>query len=147
MGYCSNADVGAEFKKIDITASTLVTTDDISAFIVEADQIINSYVRQRYTLPIVDADGLVLLKFICRTLVAERVKGILRSKQAQNTTANQDTRDSSFSKTDLLKMLTQIAKGEIALGNAASAVSGGPFKSYNVANSVEPVFEKDTRQW
>ncbi len=148
MPYCTVAQVESEFKSIDFSATdSLMPEATVTQFIVEADALINSFVGQRYEVPVTSGDGLELLKLYSRTLVAERIKGIWETKNAVNSRADQNTRSSTLSKTDILNLLKSIAKGELALDGATKNVSGGVFSSYTYDNGISPVFKKEEKQW
>lgn len=148
MAYCTVAQVESEFKSIDFSATdSLMPEATVTQFIVEADALINSFVGQRYQVPVTSGDGLELLKLYSRTLVAERIKGIWETKNAVNSRADQNTRSSTLSKTDILNLLKSIAKGELALDGATKNVSGGVFSSYTYDNGISPVFKKEEKQW
>lgn len=148
MAYASVEEIEADFKDIDFTTSSSVKEADVTQFITEADALINAYVGKRYSVPVAaDSSTLALLKLLTRSLVANRVRGILAVKQDTNTGANQSQRAELLSVKDVLSMLKDIRDGEIALSGATELLSGGGFYSKNYAEEVEPVFEKDTKQW
>lgn len=146
MAYTTFAEVAAEFKQQTFDATSNVTDSDVSQFIVEADALIDSYVGMKYTVPVTAGAGLNLLKMLSRNLVANRVKGILEVKQETSRDANQNVR-SGLSTPEILKILSNIRDGNLSLEGATSLIGAGGFYSYNYANSVEPVFKKDEKQW
>lgn len=148
MAYSTSSDVSSEFKNLTFASGTgFITSEDVDAFILEADALINSYVGQKYSVPVTaGASALALLKLFSRTLVADRIKKILEVKQLQNTAANQETRG-AFGTKDVLAQLQKIANGDIALDGATPLVSGGGFYSNNANECVEPVFHKDCKEW
>jgi phage gp36-like protein len=148
MAYSTSSDVSGDFKNLTFASGTgFITSEDVDAFILEADALINSYVGQKYSVPVTaSASALALLKLFSRTLVADRIKKILEVKQVQNTSANQEVRG-AFSTKDVLSQLEKIAKGQISLDGATPLVSGGPFFSNNASECVEPTFHKDCKEW
>lgn len=146
MAYSTFAEVAAEFKQQTFDATSNVTDTDVTNFIVEADALIDSYVGMKYSVPVTAGAGLNLLKMLSRNLVANRVKGILEVKQENARDANQNIR-SGLSTPEILKILTNIRDGNLSLEGATSLIVAGGFYSYNYANDVKPVFEKDTKQW
>lgn len=148
MAYSTVAEVEKEFKSIDFGATdSLMPEATVEQFILEADALINSFVGQRYETPVTSGEGLQLLKMYSRTLVAERIKGIWETKNQVNSRADQNTRSSTLSKTDILNLLKSIAKGELALEGATKNVNGGVFSSYTYDNGILPVFKKEEKQW
>jgi Holliday junction resolvasome RuvABC endonuclease subunit len=148
MAYASNAEIEADFKDITFTASTNVKTADVTQFIVEADGLINSYVGTVYVVPVVVAgEGLNLLKLLCRSLVTARIKKLMEVKQETSGDANQNVLSVLLSVSQVMAILKEIQKKDIALAGAVALTSGGGFYSNNAANDVAPVVEKDSRQW
>lgn len=146
MAYTTNAEVAADFKDLPFTTTTNVKTADVDQFIVEADALINSYVGSAYVVPVTAGEGLQLLKLLSRSLVTGRIKKLMEVKQEKSVDANQSVMGVLLSPTQVMKILTDIQKQNTVL-IGATALSGGGFFSNNVANSVEPVLEKDTKQW
>jgi len=147
MGYSTSAEIQSDFKNLTLSTTTLVTTADVEQFIVEADALIDSFIGMKYEVPVTGgASALSLLKLFSRTLVADRVKKIMEVKQAQNTSANQDTRG-AYSTKDVMAALKQIQNGDLKLSGATGLVSNGGFYSHNNANSIEPTFKKGCKQW
>jgi phage gp36-like protein len=147
MAYALVTDIEGEFKNIDFDTNTLVSTADVDRFIAQADALINSYVGMRYSVPITaGTDAVSLMQMYCTVLVADRIKKILEVKQTTNSAANQETRG-AFGTREVLAGLLAIKNGDMKLDGATLLTSPGGFSSYNVANSIEPQFEKDTEQW
>ena len=46
MAYSTSDDIKGDFKNIDFSSSTLVSSDDVDSFISEADALINSFKRR-----------------------------------------------------------------------------------------------------
>lgn len=152
MAYASPSEVASDFKDITFlaaaaTPTSLVTSEDVTQFIVEADALINSYLGMRYETPVTaNSEALALLKLYSRSIVAERIRGILEVKQATNTQANQDVRR-GLSMKDILTLLKDLKDGKTLLPGADLLTPTGPFYSKNYANNVKPVFKKSERQW
>ncbi len=148
MAYATDAEIQADFKDLTFSTTTNVKTADVVQFIVEADALIDAYVGTVYTVPVTTAGaGLSLLKLLSRSLVAARIKRIMEVKQEKNADPSQNVVGVLLSPTAVMKILTDIQKQVIALAGAAALVSGGGFFSENVNCDVEPVIEKDTKQW
>lgn len=148
MSYCTVADVEVDFKGVDFTASSLITTATVTQFIVEADALINSYTGARWTVPITaDASSLALMSLFSRTLVAARVRGILSNKQATNADANQNVREDALTVGSVMKALADIRDGKMQLSGASLLLANAGFKSYNQSQGIQPRFKKDTKQW
>jgi hypothetical protein len=145
MPYATVSEVQGEFKKIAFSTTSLVTEADVEAFIAEADALINSYVSQRYQLPVGAGEGLTLLRMYSRVLVSHRVRGILSVKSPND--LKQEPNAPYLSVADILKNLEKLKNGDLALTGATPVQSGGGMFSNTYAQGVEPRFRKDLDQW
>lgn len=146
MAYSVEANIQAEFKNLPISSTTNISSADVASFITQADALINSYVSKRYTAPVTSGEGLELLKMLSIAIVAERIRGILQVKKSPASDADQSVRR-MMSMKEIIKMLEDIASGDVALIGAELNQSGGGLYSENVATHVEPYFKKDRKQW
>jgi phage gp36-like protein len=148
MAYCVLADIVKDFPGalFDTSDNSKVKSTAITDFIVDADALIDGYVSARYVVPVTAPKSLALLKFYSRTLVSDKVKGILEVKQATNASANQNVR-SGLSTKDVIKILEGIADGSTNLPDAALILDSGGINSFNVREGIEPEFKKDTPAW
>ena len=148
MAYCSSAEVTAEFKNIDFSSATaLVTTAKVDDWILEADALINSFVGQRYTVPVTSGEGATLLKMYSRLLVSERVRKVLEVKKVAGGDSEQNPRGVILTTKDIMKALKDIAEGNVALIGAELLISGGGFYSSGKADGSEFIFKKDCDNW
>lgn len=147
MAYSVAADIESEFKNIDFDAATaIVTTAQVTAWIAEADALINSYIGVRYVVPVASGEALTLMRMFSRLLVAERVRKVLEVKQGTNKDADQNPRGALSSK-DILMQLKRIADGLTKLDGFTDLSSTGGFSSYNRTYNVVPEFTKDDKAW
>lgn len=148
MAYCTNAEVAKDFPATNFSATgAKVSTSDIDEFIQDADALIDSYISSRYAVPVTgDTTALRTLRLFSRSLVADKVKGILEIKQPQNSGANQNVR-SGLSTKDVIKLLEQIRDGQSQLTGAQLLSSGGGINSFNVREGKTARFNKDEDQW
>lgn len=150
MAYCSVTDVQNEFKNsptVVFAVGATITATTVSSFIDEASALIDSYVGQRYVTPITGVQSLLLMSLYCRTLVADRVRGILANKQQTNTDANAAVKSDGFTVKNVMQGLVSISKNEMALVDATLLLPNGVFYSNNNQNNVQPQFRKGLRQW
>lgn len=150
MAYSTKSEIESEFKNLTFGADTNVTENDVSAFIDEADALIDTHVGSRYVVPVTSSSpsALKLMKLCSRTLVAARVRAIMAVKQASNQDANFEGRGAvGFNTSDVMKMLRDIKDGKTDLSDGIALGTGGGFSSYTQANSISPVVKKDERQW
>lgn len=147
MSYCAVADVQAEFKAVTFTTTSLVTSTSVTSFITEASALIDTYVGGRYVVPITGASALALMSLFARTLVADRVRGILANKQQTNTDANQQVKSDGFSTRDVMKALNDIKSGLAFLPDAILANPNASMFSNNYESGINPQFRKSTKQW
>lgn len=143
MAYAVYTDVESEFKNLDSTASgAKVTNTEITAFIVQADALIDSYLSTRYIVPITGSSALSLVKWICIQIVKERVQRIIAVKSG-----NPDTDQDNVDKAMWLVMLEALQKGGMNLTDATLLSTGEGFKSGNVENEISQTFDVATQQW
>lgn len=151
MAYTTSSEVESDFKNTSFKPAadaepTNVTSEDVDQFIKEADALINSYIGQKYVTPVTTGDCLELLKLYSRSLVSDRIRGILEVKQAVTTDADQKPKR-TMSYEDVIKELGKIRDGKTALIGATLLNPNGSFFSSNYANDVEPEMRKGERQW
>lgn len=148
MAYCTSDEVAKDFPATNFGATgSKVTVDDIDEFIEDADALIDSYISSRYVVPVTaDTTALRTLRLFSRSMVADKVKGILEIKQPINTAANQNVR-SGLNTKDVIKLLEQIRDGQSQLTGAIMLSSGGGINSFNVREGITPRFKKDEDQW
>lgn len=147
MAYATKELVTADFKDIEFTSTTNVKDTDVDQFIVEADALINSFVGQRYVVPVASGSGLELLKLYSRSLVAYRIKRIMEVKQDKGADANQNVVSVLLTPKQVMELLEMIKDGDLVLDGATPLTSRGAFRSGNVSNDVCPVIKKDEKQW
>lgn len=147
MAYTTTTEIQADFKDTTFTTATNVKIADVDQFIVEADALINSQIGTVYVTPVAAGEGLQVLKLLSRSLVAARIKRIMEVKQEQNTDANQSVLGVLLSPSQVMTVLKSLQDKRSTLIGAELLTSTGGFFSKNVAEAVEPVMEKDTKQW
>lgn len=148
MAYATTSEITDEFKKLEIDAvDSIVDSAKVTRFIDEATAEIDTFISNKYLLPISGASSLLFLKKICIDLVSFRIVKIISIKKAVPASKNayQEILEGKFydEAMDKLKMLAQ---GHITLPDAETQ-SKSSIRSYTKDNNVTPVFKKDERQW
>jgi len=146
MAYCTASDIAKDFANMVFSASSKVTDTDLAEFITDADALIDSYLAGRYVTPITGTAALATCKLFSRTLVSDKVTGILQIKQATNSNANQNVR-SGLSTKDVLGLLEDMRDGKSQLSDAVLVKAAGGINSFNVKEGIVPQFSKDTDAW
>ena len=146
MAYCTASDIQEDFAGMSFTSGSKVTAEAVGNFITDADALINSYLAGRYSVPITGTAALATVKLLSRSLVADKVKGILEIKQATNQGANQNVR-SGMSTRDVLRMLEDLRDGKAQLTDATLVTAHGGISSFNVREGKTSEFQKDEQQW
>lgn len=149
MAYATASDIASEFKNLEISATTTITTDEVNEFADQISKMIDSYVGKRYLVPLTSGSNPIsfsILKMICIQLVANRVKGILRIRTGSEK-LDQETRASLPTNNQLKDYLGQIASGDVLLSDAELASSDAGFASYSLANNIEGFFDTKKQQW
>lgn len=144
MAYCTEAQVEGEFKDVDFSASTVVTSDDITRFIAEADALIDGHLAGKYDTPITGATSLLIVRTISVLLVASRVRKILEVKGGDS---SKGQAPKASEKKQAMSMLKQIKEGKILLTDATLANSYDGVKSYTSANDVTPETDVEEELW
>ena len=145
MAYSTVANVESEFKDIDFSASTTITDTEVTAFISEADALIDATIDNRYVVPVTGAASLLILKTISIWLVKARILSILSVKTPQDKT-KQDP-DGPTLRKDALKMLEMISKGQLTLVDATLVDTEGGMTSYLMDATIQKQFKTNRDQW
>lgn len=145
MAYCTVDHVAGEFKSVSFSTTTAITTSEVERFIAEEDAYINSRLSKRYETPITGAEALLIVRKISIGLVAGRVQRIMKVKTAEEPT-NQDGQSLDLG-AGAKKMLEMIVNDEMRLPDNDLATTHQGIQSFNVDESVEPVFEQGVDQW
>lgn len=143
MAYASVEHIQSEFKDLDLSTCTKVTTKEVEKFIQETDAEINGSIGLLYSTP-VTGDPALILRTICIDIVVDRIKRILGVKTGVDE-ADQGEGDSQADKAR--ERLSKIQKKEILLIGASPVESGGAVSSYNVNNGATHQFRKLEDQW
>lgn len=147
MGYCAVEDVQTDFKKIDFSsAGAVVSSDMVEDWIDQESELINSYICNRYKVPVSDVKSpasYMILKRIAIFLVSERVKNKIEVKTGISQKDSEE-KSPNYSRTPLSD-LKSISDGKIHLRDAellSSAVG-----SFNIDSCDQPVFDVTKQQW
>jgi hypothetical protein len=147
MAYATASTVQAEFADIAFSTTSKVTTADVTLFLAQADALIDSYVGARYTTPVTaDASALALLQLFASTIVADKIKGILKVKNVQNPNPNIEVRN-GMTTAQVLKQLEAIRDGVTNLSGANELAAGNGFYSSQAAAGLTTRFKKDEVAW
>jgi len=145
MPYSVSTDVASEFRNVSFTTTSLVTTAEVTEFIVQADALIDGMIGKRYEVPITGAESLKILKQISIWLVAYRVSKILKVKSASEEPNQGPKSVNLYDKA--LALLKKISKGDILLSDTDTLNAKDGIESYNVSNNIVPVFQKGVDQY
>lgn len=143
MAYASESDIESEFKDLDFSSSSAVTSNEVIQFLSDADAEINARLNGRYTVPITGTVALSIVKVMEIYLVKHRILEILKVKTGR---APEEQEGSKTYREMALDMIKDILENRLALYDAVG-VSGGGVASYNLTNDISPVFERDGDQW
>lgn len=148
MSYATTTEITDEFKKLEIDAvDSIVDAAKVTRFINEASAEIDTYIANKYLLPITGSSALLFLKKICIDLVSFRIVKIISIKKAVPASKNayQEILEGKFYD-EAMEKLKMLAKGHITLVDAETQGKSS-IRSYTKENNVTPVFKKDERQW
>ena len=142
MAYCSESDVKIEFKNITWDTSGGIASATVAEWTVQESAVIDSYLSERYVIPVTGTNSLSVLKKIAILLTSHRVKMALQVKSIDP--ASQDQLPDDYERA--IAMLNDLAKGVTILPDAPlTTTSNETLKVYYEANP--PIFDKDKVQW
>ncbi len=151
MTYALSTDIETEFRDLDLTAgpNKSLIKSDIDAFLDETEAFINTHLSNRYELPIVGFESLLLLKKIEIDLVAFRVAKILNLKRETPIPDSRIEQDLNYSAAfqQSTRLLNDLFEGTILLPDNDPKTAGSGISSFNQTNNIQPIWERDTRQW
>ncbi len=146
MAYCSDTDVASEFKDITFSSGTAVTDTEVDGFIDEMSALIDTYLSNRYEVPVITGTtSLLLLKFICILLVKSRILSILSVKTPQDKTKQDPDGPTLWDR--MIKLLEQIRKGTLPLPDATVLPTAGGMYSFLMNQDVEYTFRMEDENW
>lgn len=150
MGYCTESDILADFKAIEIAASgTVVSTAEVGKIIEEQSAYIDGIIGLRYVTPVDTVTypkAGYILRMICVSMCGERIKNILQVKPnvIKIDTEVKNVPDGVRSPKYDLQM---ISKGLLLLPDAPKISAGGGFSSFNSDNGLDFVINTGKQQW
>lgn len=148
MSYATVDEIVDEFKSLVIDeAKSVMTTSKIQSFIDQAGAEIDSFIFERYVLPVTGTKSALFLKKICIDLVSFRVTKIISIKNAipDSKGVYQEILEGAFYREAMAK-LKKIHNGDLKLVDAPEA-GGSPVRSYSQKATLTPIFKKNERQW
>jgi phage gp36-like protein len=133
MAYCTVGNIRSYFLNKTFSSTDYCSEDNVEMFIDDDAAIIDVALRTRYTLPIVDADDLKVLRSINARMTVGTIDDIFREK----------TEDEKFDRgrglrKEALKLLEEIKDGTVILNSSEQA---SPIK-FNSINSDGDEVEK-----
>lgn len=143
--YCNLDDIKADFGKVDFTATSKVTSDQVESFITSESAYIDAYISSKYKTPVDENNSpqsFALLKRICIFRVSDRIRNILEIKTA-NQNINQDVKSQTRSPSDDLKM---IIDGKLRLSDCELATTDDGL-SFGVIDQAYKPFNLNDQQW
>lgn len=127
--YSSVADIEGEFKALQFTSQSAVTSNQVTDWIKQESAYINAKISLRYVTPVTDTyeEAFLLLKRICTFRVAERVKNKLEVKSGNNQT-DQEVKQANYTRTPNTDLL-DIAEGRLILKGVPLVAPNGAVSS------------------
>jgi hypothetical protein len=144
MAYCTYIDVQSDFKDITLSTTSSITIAEVSQFINEASALIDAKVSLKYVTPITGTYSLLLMKYIARNLVANRIKRILNVKTGDEKLNQKAEETDDIS---LMQKLQDILDLKLRLSDATLLNAADGIRSYTYSNGFDPHFQRDVDQW
>lgn len=148
--YCTVDEVKADFKNLEITATSSVTILEVEAIIQQECAFINSKICSLYQVPVevgVSPMSFQVLKRINIFLAADRVRHVLYVKTGRDN-SEQDTKGLKSLSRNPRKDLEEILAGKIKLGDAIPVEDCTGFDTSDEVNDCcSQVFDVNKQQW
>ena len=147
--YCTTYDVEGEFKAVQFTSSSAVTSAQVTDWIKQETAYINAIISLRYATPVANTyeEAFLILRRICTFRVAERVKNKLEVKTGNNQT-DQEVKQANYTRTPNTD-LRDIAEGRLLLSGVPLVSETGAVSSQCLPECEETtchVFD-GSQQW
>lgn len=126
------------------TAETLPSSTKVAEIMAEEEAKVDAKIGMKYSVPVAAAASLLIVRRISLALIAERVREIIEVRGAGDKT---DQKPGTSSADRARKELSDIEDGDLPLTGETLLSSTDGVRSYAVAHSKEPVFEKGKDQW
>ncbi len=144
--YADTRDIEARYKKIELTADTAVSENDVVDWLNEHTATINGRINSVYVTPVVEATSPEAFKILRRICVYMTVadsdevlgQGLLSADEVGRAETYRERADD---------MLDDIAEGRLSLVDGVVASTATRFHNQNVTDGVKPVIKKDVVQW
>jgi len=144
MAYSTSTLVASEFKSIEISTTTKITTAEVTQWIVEADEYIDGRIGLIYSTPVTGTKSLEILKTISIGLVAQRLAHAMEMK---NITPKGDQAVPKDLIAEAKERLQMIVERKLLLSDATAISSTQGVKSYSGSNTVTRTFDQSKTQW
>lgn len=148
--YLVVADIQAYYIALTFSATTQPTTTEITAWITEAEAIVDGALSQNYVVPITNATDILQVKAVAAKYVLDNVNFTM-GKSNFNITQNNVLIPRKIDHTKFYDLLNKYVGDDplLILPNTSrpSTAAKISMQSYNSANSIEPIAEKYTDQW
>lgn len=149
MGYCTVDEVASDFKDIEFSNDSSVTTAEVESFIDQEAAFINSMINDRYITPIIEGDSpnsFLTLKRINVFLAADRVRHVLAVKTGRDA-SDQDTKGLRSISRQPRADLKNIRDGKSDLIDAIEKSSNIGFDVGSDKSCDDMIFNPKKQQW
>ena len=145
--YTSLQAVQAEFKSVQFTALTTITSTDVEGFIAEEEAHLDGEISAVYSVPVTGSQAVSIMKKLATMRVKARILDILPVKTGKGD-ADQGAPGDGL-REQVEKTLTKIIEKKMILPGATLRESSAGVKSYAVDEDLDHEFpaESDTDVW
>jgi phage gp36-like protein len=145
--YCEKQDVINDFKSLTVSDTSIITNHKLDDIIEEESNYIDSYISQRYVIPITSPKARNILKRICVFRVSERIKNIIEVKSNATQVNSEEKNSNTYVRTPNHD-LVDIAKGKMLLIGATLKSNDLGVKSFTSKKSGTcAFFDVNKQQW
>lgn len=150
MAYTTTSDIQAEFKSLDLSTSTALTTAKVSEFIVQQEAALNASISKKFATPVTtSADALSIMKMIATLMVKARCLDMLQVKTGDQKTDQGVTGDTLRKQAQ--EYITAILDGSMNLPGATLSETGGGVSYHRRVDSngttLIPTVSRDSDTW
>jgi phage gp36-like protein len=124
--------------------NTNPTEDTVDAIIAQIEAKLDARISRKYSLPLVDANAILIMQGISIAFCVERVREIMEVRTGSPTVEQMAAKTSAdYARRDL----ERIVSGELPLPNTTLASSYDGVKSNNLTTGQAPFFKVGCDQW
>jgi hypothetical protein len=137
MAYAAYADIQSEFKNQTFSASTKLTSTEVTEIITQTENKINAELGQVYVTPVTNSTDISILKRISIMFVKHRVENILKIKSGEKL----DSEDQENLEKKAQDELDKIIEKRLLHNTTRRTTNNSGVEDYNSNNEIRATFD------